>query len=177
MEYFILSCSEHTKVLRSSVLSSLAGMAPQKLLTKEITMELDDMNLALLPSEDEERYSDVITSPVYLVSDTVKEIFEKYDHTLVFKAFRIIDKNSKAQLLYWIIGVEEVDCLSEQTEYSPTGVMKKLVVSQGKIGDQVIFKLGGLRKQYLVVRLDVAESLLRRFIYGIELQKIQVEGG
>lgn len=175
MEYFLLTCGEHTKRLRSPELASLAGLAPQKLLTKDLTKKLEAMNLVLLTTDDTEQYADIITSPVYLVSNTIKELFEKYDKTLSFKALRIIHKNTQEQFLYWIIGVDECDCLSEQTEFLPMKILKKLVLKQENIGDKPIFKVGGISQQCLVVRLDVAESLLRRFTYGIELRQIKME--
>lgn len=108
------------------------------------------MNLVLLPEDDGERYAGVITSPVYLVRDTIKELFERYDKTLNFKAVRVIYQSTKEQLLYWIIGVDECDCLSQQTEFLKTGSVKKLVLKQSKIGDKSIFKVGGISTQCLV---------------------------
>jgi len=170
MDYFILTCGEHTRPLHSA---ELGKFSLEKLLSKQQTQKFDDITIIITPSKPGERYGDIITSPVYLVSDEMKVLFAKYDKTLVFKAVRLVDEDSKKQTLYWIMGVEELHCLSEQTVLNPPR-MRHLVLDQDKINKTPIFKLGGILENYLIVRLDVAESLLRRNFYGIELRKMSV---
>lgn len=171
MEYFLLTCGEHTTPLCAA---KLAKLVPKKLLTKQQVRELEDMSVIRIAYPAGERYADLISSPVYLMSNGIKELFTKYDKSLVCKAVRLVDEDSEQQLLYWIMGLDEVDCLSKETEFYPTGTLKRLVLSQEKIGKNAIFKLGGIRENHLVVRLDAAESLLRREFYGIELKKINM---
>ncbi|VBB06151.1 Hypothetical protein LUCI_1366 [Lucifera butyrica] len=173
MEYFSLKSGEHTGRLR---LPAPAVLANKKLLTKEQAGQRDDMNLVMQAGGSTERYADVITSPVCLVSNEIKELFAKYDKTLIFKACRIIREKRQDQALYWLLGVEELDCLAASAVFYPDKRIKHLVLDPAKIGNKPIFKLAETLEMFLVVRLDVAESLLRRLTYGIELKRIATEG-
>jgi hypothetical protein len=170
MDYFILSCGEYINPPRSSELDKLA---PGRVLSKEEAGKLDDMNVIKVKLETGERYADIYIRPIYLINDEMKTLFYKYDNSLVFKAVRLIDDSGR-QTLYWIMGLDAVECLSDKAEFTPRRTLRHLVLDQDKIGKKPIFTVAGLLEKYIIVRLDVAESLLRREFYGIELKKIAV---
>jgi len=172
MQYFLLSSGEHTRPLNAEGLMSLM---PGRLLTKAQAGKLEDTNVIFIDSQTEEPYPDVITRPAYLVSNGVRELLGKYDRSLVFKAVPLIDRRTDEQQLYWSLGLDEIECLSDQTVYDKGCQIRDIVLDETKINNKAIFKLGGTLGTYLIVRLDVAESLFRRPIYGIVLTPVRTE--
>lgn len=172
MEYFLFTTGKETKQLYSSEIDSLV---PQRLLTKEKAEKLPHTSIVFIPPVGDEKYPDLITRQACLISDGIKELFRKYDKTIVFRAVQLIDKDTGKQLLYWIMGLDEVVCLSDRAQFYPNKTIKKLVLNEDKIQNKAIFMLGGILEKYIVVRLDVAESLLRRPFYGVEFQPIMLE--
>ena len=51
----------------------------------------------------------------------------------------------------------------------------KLIIEKDKIGDRKVFKLAHKEKTIILVRLDAAESLLRRNVKGIKLTRVKGE--
>ena len=56
-------------------------------------------------------------------------------------------------------------------------IVKKIVLDGKKVQGKKIFKIKGGDKPLIVVRLDVAESLLRRGFTGIKLTPLEVSEG
>lgn len=172
MQYFLLSSGEHTRRL---IAGELVSLMPGRLLTKAQAGKLDDTIVMHIDSQTEEPYPDVITRPVYLISNGVRLLLGKYDRSIIFKAVPLIDRRTGEQQLYWGFGLDEIECLSDQTVYDKGYQIQEIVLDETKIGNKAVFKLGGALGKYLIVRLDVAESLLRRPFYGIDLTPVRTE--
>lgn len=72
---------------------------------------------------------------------------------------------------------EEIEALSEKSEWNLNKtVVKKIILDKEKIKDKKIFKIKESEKTLIVVRLDVAESLLRREFKGMCLKRLEVDG-
>lgn len=69
--------------------------------------------------------------------------------------------------------MQELECLSEKSELLSNryGIIK-VMLDLNKVGEHSIFKIGGIFDDYYVVRLDVAESFLRREAVGISLTEV-----
>jgi len=106
----------------------------------------------------------------------MKKIIEKYDRNIVFKTLVLIDSLHDRQENYSLPIFEEIECLSDKAELNLNKtVVKKIVLNKEKIKDKKIFKIKESSKPLIVIRLDVAESLLRRDFRGIKLERLQVE--
>ncbi len=78
------------------------------------------------------------------------------------------------QKIYNIPIWEEINALHEGSE-SKFNVVKKIVLDKEKIKNHKIFRIKESDKTLVVVRLDVAESLLRREFEGIYLERLDVK--
>jgi len=122
------------------------------------------------------QFLDVLDRRLFLISEKMKEIIEKYNEEIIFKIIPLIDSYSERQENYYLPIFEEVDALSENAELNlDKTVVKKIILDKEKIQGKKIFKIKGSSKPLIVVRLDIAESLLRRGFKGISLEMLDIE--
>jgi hypothetical protein len=145
---------------------SLYDLAEEKMGSEQI------VQFELMERKSKE-YVDFIDGKINLVSDKLKYILKKYDEEIFFKPVVLLDGKAENQELYWFIVPKEVDCLAEETQFNKDGSLKKLVIDKRKIGKAKIFTIKGVLENLLIVRLDAAESILRRDFTGIKLKKLE----
>lgn len=121
---------------------------------------------------DKSSYPDVLEEPLYMVSQKVREVIELYDETAIYKKVSMVNMPRKKRSEYNVLLVDRIECLHEDAEFYPDKSIKNLVLDRKKIGDRVIFKVKGIGPAYMIVSLDIVESLLRRNCYGVKFTKV-----
>ena len=109
-----------------------------------------------------------------MFEERFKDILDAYEPELIFQEVVLIHKENNLQYRYVHTLMEQIDAVSEQTEYYPNGTVKRLVVDSKKIGRHNLFLLDGNHRKDPVVSLPLAESLLRRNPMGIRLEEVEV---
>ena len=125
------------------------------------------------PSKDNQ-FIDIIDNPIFLVCEQMRNIMAKYNRNIIFKRTALIDHDNKKQKIYNIPIWEEIEALHEDSEFK-FNVIKKIVLDKEKVKDHKIFKIKESDKTLVVIRLDVAESLLRREFEGISLERLEIK--
>ncbi len=120
-------------------------------------------------------YSDLIDTPIFIISDKLKELFSAYTDELIYKCVTLTDYYEKKQEVYWLALMEEVQCISNETKFRKDGMIEKLILDKEKIRDKKIFRIANIKENIVVVDFDISESILRRNIDGIEFRLIQTE--
>lgn len=125
------------------------------------------------------RYTDFLEEPTPLVSGPFKEILAEYAPGMRVKQVVLLDLSGRPprQESYWLILPERVDCLSDQTAFNVNGTLKQLVIDPAKLTGKCVVQVGGVMETLLIVRLDVAESLLRRELTGFKLERVRLAEG
>ncbi|MBC2580546.1 imm11 family protein [Clostridium sp. DJ247] len=174
MDYFLLKQDErYTDV---PLLLDLMKKIDLRSINQMDAHKIEDTTLFYVRAEEESSFLDILDRQLYLVSDGLKKILEKYVPNTLFKMMILIDKKNERQENYFLPIFEEVEALSPNCEFNlDKSVIKKLVLDGEKIKGKKIFKIKESEKPMIVVRLDAAESILRRGFEGIRLEKIQVE--
>lgn len=173
MEYFILGQdSRIMDAIKPLGASGLSGRTPFQ--TDELLEPDEEIVQFYLKASSSPRYVDFIQDPGPLVSDGLKLILEKYQPQLFFKPVVLADRERQRQTLYWLMVPDRVNCLSADCEINKDGTVKRLVIDERKVNRAKVFRVAGIMEQYTLIRLDVAESLLRRDFYGIRLQRVRV---
>lgn len=113
--------------------------------------------------------------PVPLLSTTLKDVFISYVPGLPCSCVLLSDQKERQQHTYWVFEVECLDCLADGTEYYPDGTWKKMVLDEKRIGAKAIFRVNGTVQKPIMIRRDVAESILRRNMLGIKLECVEAE--
>lgn len=123
-------------------------------------------------------FLDVVSSPFFLISEMVKDCVALYEPNLSYKEMILLDqKNSRTQS-YFHPMLRELDCLSNNAVFNlDHSELKTIELDEEKIEDKAIFRLAGVSKWYVIVRLDLLESLLRRGAVGLSIQEVNVRKG
>lgn len=107
---------------------------------------------------------DILTEPVFMVSNVVKKILEKFEPNLLWR--EIVFNGSNVNMnksLYFAPKLFEITAEKEYlAEKNRLNEKKQLMVKQDSIRDKAIFRLRENTQSYVVMRLDLIEILLRR---------------
>ncbi|WP_155591527.1 serine protease [Lysinibacillus cavernae] len=176
MNYFILSQDERISNAVEPV--GIAQIIKKELLTLDRMEELEELERQFPVLEKNDLlYIDFIEKPIALFSDAVKQLVEKYVPSMPFKAVVLTDMPKLMQTLYWLVIPPKVPCLSSQTEFHLDGTLKKLVIDETIAAPYSFFQIEGIKENYIVINIELAESILRRAFQGIRLHKVQTAGG
>lgn len=151
---------------------------PQIQLPKEFsTMEMTKTVIAYVKHSGlETDYADYLESPVPLVAGKFQRILQKYQHDMVLQRVMLIEKEIGRQKQYFFMKPPEIVCADErESEFDARGHVQSFVLNVEKAGNRKIFMSADYNRQMLV-RLDVAESILRRESSGIWFEPVRTAG-
>lgn len=174
MEYYELSQS---KKVENAI--EILGLDQEKYCyaMKEADFEaLDKLKVAYYSGREFEEICDILITPTFMVSDCMKKLMELYERDIQFKGVQVFPtaQESERYPLYWVPKFPEINCFHKKTVIQDNGMVEKLVLDKRKIGNRQIFRLPGIIEYKVIVTMPVAESILRRRMYGVGLQKIEV---
>lgn len=174
MDYFLLKQDE--RYSNVPLLLDVMSKIDKRNINVLNAHKIEDTIIFYVKANEETSYLDILHRQLYLVSDKLKKLLEKYDSNIIFKAMPLIDLEHEIQENYFLPIFEEVEALSENCEFNlDKSVIKKLILDEKKIKEKKIFKIKHSEQTLIVVRLDVAESILRRDFTGIKLEKLSIE--
>ncbi|NFR85745.1 hypothetical protein FDE85_02885 [Clostridium botulinum] len=138
--------------------------------------KIDDIVILNVKCNDETEFLDILDRNLFLISKEMKKIIKKYDSEILFKTIPLIDLPHERQENYYMPIFEEIECLSEKAELNLNKtVVKKIILDKEKIRNKKIFKIKESSKTLVVIRLDVAESLLKREFKGMCLERLEID--
>lgn len=112
-------------------------------------------------------YPDYIASPIPLIAEKLYTILKKYQQDALFHQVVLIEKDTGKQKNYYMMLPPIIESANkEKTVYDRVGNVLDFVLGTECIGRNRIFRVRELKNQ-IAVRLDVAESILRRDANGI----------
>lgn len=173
MDYFLLKQDERCTCI-PNIINWTKEIDVRNLKLVSADKVKDAMALYVKTSKNN-NYVDVLEHPFFLVSENMKNVMEKYDPNIIFKMMCLVDFENSKQSIYYLPIFEEIEALSKDAEMNLNKtVVKKLILNEEKIKNKKIFKLKESSKPMIIVRLDAAESVLRRDFNGISLEKLEV---
>ena len=136
-----------------------------------------DREIFMVKTGDSPVFIDFITEPMVMVTERVKKCLQLYEPNLPFKEIVLLDSKKRMARNYFVPRFSELDCLTGRSEYTNWNYdLKYAELDVGKIKDKAVFTIKGPQKRNIVIRLDVAESLLRRGAKGFLLRETDVKG-
>ncbi len=127
----------------------------------------------LVESSSQNLYPDFLEFPLPLLSTTLKDVFCSYVPDLPCSCVLLTDQKERQQHTYWVFELECMECLADNTVYYPDGTFKKILLDKEKIGEKAVFRVDGVIQKPVIIRVDVAESILRRNMLGIKLECVE----
>jgi hypothetical protein len=118
----------------------------------------------------------VLTHDLFLISEDVKNVLLFYNKDLILKNAVLIDYERSRQFAYFLPIFEYVDCLVSPDEQAASGskIIEPMLHRKAASGKSM-FRTDRDVTQKAAIRLDVAESLMRRGITGFKLTRIAEE--
>lgn len=142
--------------------------------TKEDADKLRESTIIFATSDKEVSYPCILEAPITMVEQEVQKVITMYDDTVIFKSVAIINKEENTQERYKVMLLDRIDCLHETTEYRKDKSIQKLVLDSKKVSKSKIFRIQGTKRKDIIVSMDIAESLLRRRVFGIRFEEIKI---
>lgn len=121
-------------------------------------------------------YADYLEKPVPLIAEKFQRILQKYQQDILFQRVTLIEKETGQQKPYYFMMPPKIACADrEESRYDAVGNVQDFVLDVKKAGNRKIFQAEDYGRQ-LLVRLDVAESILRREADGIWFEPVKTAG-
>jgi hypothetical protein len=174
MDYFLLKQDEGYKDV--PILMDVFNKIDIRNISLLKAHKIEDIIVFNVKCTDTTKFIDILDRDLFLISKEMKKIIEKFDPGIIFKTIPLVDLRYERQENYYMPIFQEIICLSEKAELNLSRtVVKKIVLDKEKIKGKKIFKIKESDKTLVVVRLDVAESLLRREFKGMCLEILDIE--
>lgn len=136
---------------------------------------LKDMNAVEVTGDSYGEYPDVFDKQLFLIKGGVKDSFDLHIPHISYKEFFLIDKTHKSYERYYAPVLPVIESLSEQSECSADkSVVARAVLRKNCLPEESIFQVGGVADRVIIVRLDAAESILRRSPKGTHLSHVDL---
>ena len=144
--------------------------------TVEKAHKIAERNVVFVNSDKPLDYGDVIDKQLFLVSERVRKVFEIYEPSIFYKIFCLLDNIQGDAKLYYVPIIPVVQGTDELENF------RKIYRTEGRIilkkrffEDRSIVRISELTYDGVIIRLDVAESLLRRGIHKLSMTRLTLE--
>lgn len=142
---------------------------------RERAYKIAARQLILVKSEPNLFYPDIISMPVFLMSQRAKKVAELYEPRTVWKEMVLLDRENEKVTRYFMPIFEGIACLAEDSIFNlDHSILKKIILKENAVRDHSIFRIADVKKQYIVGNLDVVESMLKRDMRGIGITELSV---
>ncbi len=175
MDYFLLKTDNRCHNLPQLQLPK--ELSPTRI-TKERMQKLGTASMVYVKGNTgmDIEYPDYFDKPLPLIADKFQRILQKYQPNMILHRVMLIEKESGVQKAYHLLMPPEIACAHEQAAgMEVAGNIQDFVLDVEKVGTQKIFLAKDYGRQ-LLVRLDVAESILRREPNGIWFEPVKTAG-
>ncbi|WP_110934041.1 imm11 family protein [Paenibacillus bouchesdurhonensis] len=174
MDYFVMQQDE--RYTDTPVLQNIRQKIDIRHMNRLRSHQIADTTIFQVKASTETEYLDLLSDQLYLMSEKLKKLIAMYEPDCIFKHIPLMDQFNSKQSLYFLPFFEEVEALSSSSEFNADrSVIKKLVLQGEKVAKKRIFRVQESEQPLIIVRLDVAESILRRDMIGVSLKKVLVE--
>jgi len=131
--------------------------------------------MILSPSEYNE-YPDALSRQIFVVREPLKQVFDMFVPDLTYKILCAMDLPNRKRAYYYAPQLPSIECYSEQSDANLNrSAIHSLRLKKECIGDNDIFRVGGINEHVVIVTLGVAECILRRKLNGIRLNRVGFE--
>jgi|GEM_PF-497793 len=174
MDYFLLNVDPNYK---APTISNPNNILNSKSITGKKGDLLPERMRFLVTEEKGVIFTDIIIcSPYLLVRNNAMKVIKMYEPFYRFHPVFLCNDNMSEQ--YHIPLLEEIECLTDKSCFNlDKSIIEYAVIDMELIKEKALLRIGGVNsKKYILIRLDLVESLLRRGMVGIGLTPVDCAG-
>lgn len=172
MKYFLIEADDKNKIPYG--INKNRGV-DVRLLSREKFSALPMWNVVEINFPEEGFFPDILCSPFLLLSEDCVKTVMMYQADILYKGIKLWDRSSGVNATYFLTILDELECMSDKTQYNSVGKRIVWLVLDGeRIGENAVFRVKGLMNNSIIGRLDFVESILRRGVRGIKLTPIDI---
>ncbi len=112
-------------------------------------------------------FTDVIVFPCLMVSGIVRDVVMRYMPRTGFTRVILFDKARGCSKAYYMPHLRSAGHIKKDINGS-------IAVEKELLGDEAVVKMDGIDKTYIIMRMDIVESVLRRGTVGVGLKEITI---
>lgn len=169
MEYFILEVSQQYTPMKPI---NYKGKLDERTIRTTKPRNMPKRMFFFIEKSMQTVDTDIITFPCFLVSKEAYETIHSYDPGMAFTRILLFDQFNKKSKIYYLPYLKEIDCLSDKSKLNlDRSVIFDAYLEGDKIKEKPLFLVAGINCRCILIRLDLAESLLRRNIIGMGLRE------
>lgn len=146
------------------------GVIDKKTLSQKSAFQMPKHLLFQVEDHMQTVFTDIVTFPCCLVSQTVMDVIKMYDGGISSVRIVLFDKGRKRSKIYYLPFLDTVEYRKEDVN-TKTAV---LTFNKQFVENKVIMKTEKDGKTAIIMRIDLVESILRRETVGIGLKEVQL---
>lgn len=174
MEYYLLR--QAGNIVNPIKITNLDPLVYKSGMSHQNFKNLDEAVVGYVSYEPEKEIPDILTYPAYMVSDVIRKVMSMYDENISFKAVQVFPDNQEyikeASKVYWIYDCVMENCIHPDTVILPNGAIKQVILDKHKVKGRDIFRIKNTVENKTIISLAVAESIMRRNLYGVGLERV-----
>ena len=139
--------------------------------------KLPERLVLFVEPSDKNIFTDIILSPFLLVSPAVLEVIKMYKDICFYREVILIDQLQRKSQLYFLPVFDETSVLrAVEKEYENGMCISKPPEQYGErvAVSKNIFCVIDSSKRHTVISMELAESLIRRGIFGLGLKEVEL---
>ncbi|CAI6053475.1 hypothetical protein PAECIP112173_01487 [Paenibacillus sp. JJ-100] len=115
--------------------------------------------------------------PLLLLSEELSKIVMKFAPEITSKRVVVMDTEKYNQSFYHWMDLPKATCISPDQALIQSGQVMSIMADLSGLERTPAFTIPYYRTQLMIVRLELAERLLRAGIYGLNVRPIQITEG
>lgn len=121
-------------------------------------------------------FIDILVFPFFLVSEKIRDCLSLFEPNLEFKEFILLDRSNRKAQEYFLPQFSERNCLTKNSQFNlDHSKLNYIELDPEQIKETSIFTLEGVKSRYVIARLDVIESMLRRNVKGLCIEEVNIQ--
>lgn len=146
------------------------GVIDKKTLSQKSAFQMPKHLLFQVEDHMQTVFTDIVTFPCCLVSQTVMDVIRMYDGDISSVRIVLFDKERKRSMIYYLPFLDTVEYQKEDVNAKTAS----LSFNKQLMEKRVIMKTEKDGKTAIIMRMDLVESILRRETIGIGLKEVQL---
>lgn len=164
MDYFWIR--QDKRYCHTPVIQDFYSTFKRKDFVEESAARIPEKNAVITNSLIALDYVDILDDQMFAVSQTVRDIFRMYEPSMEFKDFCFLNNTLNTYYCYFTPVLDVIPCLKGYETHTP-------VLIKERVMDSSILRVQDAREEMVIIRLDVAESLLRRGVRKYKLYQVK----